>query len=145
MNKVNQMAPTSRPPPQWDPTAPSLLWAHELRRENIHLINRLDATHAEITSLTSTVAELQRTTAHLTEQITTVDNRYEARLDGLRDGFTQRINLLVQRVDVLEVERARLAGRVGLLEGCCMDRDSWGRGGGRSFSSSLSVSRRVYP
>ncbi|PLB38340.1 uncharacterized protein BDW47DRAFT_125490 [Aspergillus candidus] len=93
---------TSRPPSHWNPTAPSLLWAHELRRENIHLINRLDTAHAELTSLTSTVAELRRTTAHLAEQITTVDNRYEARLDGLRDGFTQRVDLLVRRVDVLE-------------------------------------------
>lgn len=55
------------PPP---PT--TLLWAHEIRRENIHLVNELDTTKATLATTTTTLNALQQTVSSLEATVQTL-------------------------------------------------------------------------
>ena len=62
-------------PSEINPT--SLLWAHEMRRENIHLLNQILATQTALSTTTNTTHKLEQTNKDLTESITklSIENR----------------------------------------------------------------------
>lgn len=61
------MSNPNQPPP---PT--TLLWAHEIRRENIHLVNELDTTKATLATTTTTLNTLQQTVSSLEATVQTL-------------------------------------------------------------------------
>ena len=98
---------TTRP---WDPTAPSLLWAHEIRRENIHLLNQLTTTQSDLSNTThalstlqQTVSALERTVQELRAQSDShvhaeVEAKVEAEADA-REALGRRVTELESGVD----------------------------------------------
>jgi chromosome segregation ATPase len=120
--------PPPRPRPRpWDPTAPSLLWAHEIRRENIHLTDQLDNTKATLASTVSTINALDQSVTELqavVQELRTETRRLDNRLGDLERcgvgagaGAGEKIETLARRVEVLRDENAalkeRLEGEVG--------------------------------
>ncbi|RMJ22976.1 hypothetical protein PHISP_06143 [Aspergillus sp. HF37] len=107
--------PRSRP---WDPTAPSLLWAHEIRRENIHLMDQLDNTKASLASTVSTTNALNQSVTELqavVQELRTETRRLDERLQGLERcgaGAAEKIEALARRVEGLRDENAALRERV---------------------------------
>lgn len=115
------------PPPRprrrpWDPTAPSLLWAHEIRRENIHLTDQLDNTKATLASTVSTTNALNQSATELqavVQELRTETRRLDDRLGDLERcgvgagaGAAEKIEALARRVEVLRDENAALRERV---------------------------------
>ncbi|GES57583.1 hypothetical protein ATEIFO6365_0001087100 [Aspergillus terreus] len=136
-----------RPPQrQWDPVAPSLLWAHELRREHVHLADQLDNTRTDLTSTTNTVTDLAKKIDDVSRQIQEVQTRCE-QADQLRKVETNELEDCIQRVtgrfEALETEHAQLKRRVELFEKEYSDRvDDWTRRFGdieRRLPSTLQV------
>ncbi|KAK1140538.1 hypothetical protein N8T08_010284 [Aspergillus melleus] len=111
----------SRPP---NPNPSSLLWAHQIRREHIHLVQQIDILKADIAVATETMNDLKRDLEKVTRQVedTKICNALvkgdlvllECRLDTRLHTMLERINslekengLLKTRVEVLEAERQR--------------------------------------
>lgn len=134
----NTPTPTPRP---WDPTAPSLLWAHEIRRENIHLLNQLTTTQSDLSktthalsSLQQTVSSLERTLqdlrarenkAHAEAEIEAEADAREAlgrRVTELEGGVNARLEELGRVVDEVKGENRRLEG---VIDGV---KDEWDKG-----------------
>ncbi|KAL5360034.1 hypothetical protein BJX96DRAFT_174916 [Aspergillus floccosus] len=114
---------------QWDPVAPSLLWAHELRREHVHLAEQLDNTRTDLTSTTTTVTDLAKKIDDVDHQIQGVQTRCEQG-DSLRKVAMDELEGCIQRVigrfEALETEHAQLKRRVELFETGYADRvDDW--------------------
>ncbi|KAG2413827.1 hypothetical protein HFD88_003016 [Aspergillus terreus] len=131
---------------QWDPVAPSLLWAHELRREHVHLADQLGNTRTDLTSTTNTVTDLAKKIDDVSRQIQEVQTRCE-QADQLRKIVTNELEDRIQRVtgrfEALETEHAQLKRRVELFEKEYSDRvDDWTRRFGdieRRLPSTLQV------
>lgn len=99
------------PPRSWDPTAPSLLWAHEIRRENIHLADQLDNTKASIASAVTTTNALKQSVTELqklVQQLRGENVRLDDRLRESESRASEKIESLVLRVERLQDENAVL-------------------------------------
>ncbi|GFF31776.1 hypothetical protein IFM46972_03338 [Aspergillus udagawae] len=109
----------------WDPTAPSLLWAHQIRRENIHLVNQLDSTRADLAGAISTINDLKQQLNELREHAQTADTGHDACDRKLQDitGRTEtRLESISSRIGSLEHECRRLNERLdGIERGCSED------------------------
>lgn len=94
-----------------DTTAPSLLWATQLRHENIHLSNTMSEYKAILTSATNTIEALGQTVNILTARIQALE---EHRVVDREETHT-RIDLEVQGREH-ERGEGEVSERVGLLE-----------------------------
>lgn len=115
----------------YNPT--NLLWAHEIRRENIHLINELDTTKVTLATTTTTLNALQQTVSSLEATVQTLtapaanananpntgsgrrsgasetseinaSDELETRIRELEGGINARIGEVVKRVEGVERE-----------------------------------------
>lgn len=106
-------------------TGPSLLWAHEIRRENIHLLNRLDTTNASLAAsitetgkLSATVSELQHTVGRLQAQVNAHADEKVSKVefgDQVNGIIEERVRGLTERVEGLEKEKQVLENGLGRL------------------------------
>ena len=134
-----ESTPTSSSRP-WDPTAPSLLWAHEIRRENIRLLNQLTTTQSDLSKtihalsiLQQTVSALERTVQDLRAREnnnTHSEAKVEAEADA-REALGRRVTELGGGIDArfAELERAveGVKGENKRLEGLVDGvKDGWG-------------------
>ncbi|PKX91850.1 uncharacterized protein P174DRAFT_514255 [Aspergillus novofumigatus IBT 16806] len=103
----------------WDPTAPSLLWAHQIRRENIHLVNQLDSTRADLAGAISTIKELKQQLNELREHAQTADTNHDAcdrKLKDIPGRIETRLEGISSRIDAVECENGRLKERLDGIE-----------------------------
>jgi chromosome segregation ATPase len=102
----------------WDPTAPSLLWAHQIRRENIHLVNQL-------AGAISTINDLKQQLNELREHAQTADTSHDAcdrKLQDITGSTETRLESISSRIGSLEHESRRLNDRLdGIERGCSED------------------------
>ncbi|KAF7177343.1 hypothetical protein CNMCM7691_005302 [Aspergillus felis] len=109
----------------WDPTAPSLLWAHQIRRENIHLVNQLDSTRADLAGAISTINELKQQLNELRERAQTTDTSHDTcdrKLQDITGRIETRLEDISGRIGFLERESRRLEERLdGIERGCSED------------------------
>lgn len=125
------------------PIHTSLLWAHQIRRENVHLINRIDSLERTLSSTTETALAAKHGVANLEAlaQSLTADNKelrdelksISARLDLVietsdshtriaKDDITRLkadVEALDPRIRVLEDEEAGLRAGLSTLEMTC--------------------------
>jgi chaperonin cofactor prefoldin len=108
----------------WDPTAPSLLWAHQIRRENIHLVNQLDSTSADLAGAISSINELKQQLSELREQTQKADtdtsgDTCDRRLKDITQRLETRFEGISGRIEAVERENGRLKERLdGVERGC---------------------------
>lgn len=79
------------------PSAPSLLWAHEIRRENANLVKELDkanATAAAAISATSTAEKLLFDLQRAVLELNSENQRLSARLDNVETGQIGVLNTM---------------------------------------------------
>ena len=122
--------------PDQPPPPTTLLWAHEIRRENIHLVNELDTTKATLATTTTTLNTLQQTVSSLEATVQTLtaptananantstgagsrtgatetseinaSDELEAKIRELEGGINARIGDVVRRVEGVERENTR--------------------------------------
>lgn len=102
-------------PRSWDPTAPSLLWAHEIRRENIHLADQLDKTRTSAASAVTTTNALKQSVTDLqklVQQLRGENVRLDDRLRESESRASEKIESLLLRVEGLQDENLVLRERV---------------------------------
>ncbi|KAF7117848.1 hypothetical protein CNMCM5793_007151 [Aspergillus hiratsukae] len=110
----------------WDPTAPSLLWAHQIRRENIHLVNQLDNTRADLAGAISSINELKQQLNELRERTQNADantntshDTCDRKLKDILERLETRFEGISNRIEAVERENARLKERLdGVERGC---------------------------
>lgn len=94
---------TSKP---WDPSAPSLLWAHEIRRETIHLANELDKAKTTVSSAVSATTTAQQSIIELQRAVLELENKnlkLSEELDRVKQIASEcGCEELAQKVAVLE-------------------------------------------
>lgn len=96
------MSKPNNPQNQTLPPLSSLLWAHEIRRENIHILNELDTTKTNLQGTTSSLATLEQALASLNETVKKLQNvteteksRTAVQLSEVRMGALSQIRDLV--------------------------------------------------
>lgn len=77
----------------------ALLWARELRRENVHLVNELDTTKSNLESIKSSVNALEQTLALLDE---TVKNFQAVTDSKVADIYTKANSRILEFVAYIE-------------------------------------------
>lgn len=110
----------------WDPTAPSLLWAHQIRRENIHLVNQLDSTRADLAGAISTITDLKQQLNELREHALTGDTNTshdtcDRKLKDIVERVETRLEGISSRTDAVERENGRLKERLDAVERGCSE------------------------
>ncbi|KAE8134238.1 hypothetical protein BDV38DRAFT_166019 [Aspergillus pseudotamarii] len=95
-------------PRQSESTPSSLLWAHEIRRENIHLAEEIHKAKADLTSTVDTINDLKQTVNELTRQVKQVENNAIEDLQCLDIRIANGSDALLRRVEALEIENGRL-------------------------------------
>ncbi|KAL4918844.1 hypothetical protein BDW62DRAFT_200484 [Aspergillus aurantiobrunneus] len=106
-----------------DPTAPSLLWAHELRRENVQLLSQMDKLNTILYSATNAITTLHKSVDVLTARVqqleeqrevhrSEVDDRIHALAQDTRESSERGFGEVHARVGVLEQENGGLRGHV---------------------------------
>ena len=107
--------PTTRP---WDPTAPSLLWAHEIRRENIHLLNQLSTTQSDLSKTAHALSTLQQTVSSLETAVQNLRARENNNTQAEAEAEAETREALGRRITGLEENiNARLEEFGKVLEG----------------------------
>ncbi|KAL4897657.1 hypothetical protein BDV59DRAFT_197933 [Aspergillus ambiguus] len=114
-----------QPPRQWDPVAPSLLWAHQLRREHVHLADQLDLARTDLSATATIIKDLaekmdnviraSRETVTCCKEVNQHCTEQMDELHGCVRGFFDRF-------DALQAENMQLKNRVDLLEKECAAR-----------------------
>ncbi|KAB8077546.1 hypothetical protein BDV29DRAFT_49266 [Aspergillus leporis] len=89
-------------------TPSSLLWAHEIRRENIHLTDQIHNAKANLTSTITTVNILKQDLGELTQQVKQADIDVSDRLNDIEIGIEGRLATLIGRIEILEHENRNL-------------------------------------
>ncbi|EAW21728.1 uncharacterized protein NFIA_068990 [Aspergillus fischeri NRRL 181] len=108
----------------WDPSAPSLLWAHQIRRENIHLVNQLDSTRADLAGAILAITELKQQLNEVREQAQTANTNHDAcdrRLKDITDRIETRLEGISSRIDAIERENGRLRESLDGIEPECRE------------------------
>ncbi|OGM43947.1 hypothetical protein ABOM_005987 [Aspergillus bombycis] len=95
-------------PLQWEPTPSALLWAYEIRRENIHLADEIHKAKAELTSTVDTINEVKQNVNELSRQVKQSETNAIENLQYLDTRITHGSNNLLRRVEALEIENRRL-------------------------------------
>ncbi|RAL12314.1 uncharacterized protein BO97DRAFT_424835 [Aspergillus homomorphus CBS 101889] len=115
---------TPNPPPNPNPPNPiDLLWAHELRRENVELATRLKATTTRLAAAESAVDTLSAQLRDLDAQIQRCCGRNEelaSRVDGIEGRVLEKIENIGLRVEGLEcrfLEGVVVGSRLGAAGG----------------------------
>ncbi|PWY70347.1 hypothetical protein BO94DRAFT_550656 [Aspergillus sclerotioniger CBS 115572] len=108
-----------KPTRPWDPNAPSLLWAHEIRRENIQLVNQLDNTRADLATATDTIDGLKQKIDELTQRLHDENNVIHNSLQQLEARFDTMLGSMRERIECLESENRRLRTRLDITEQEC--------------------------
>jgi chaperonin cofactor prefoldin len=108
----------------WDPSAPSLLWAHQIRRENIHLVNQLESTRADLAGAILSIAELKQQLNEVREQAQTANTNHDIcaqRLKDITDRLETRLEGMSSRLDVIERENGHLRESLDSIERKCRE------------------------
>ncbi|OOG00154.1 hypothetical protein ASPCADRAFT_127018 [Aspergillus carbonarius ITEM 5010] len=108
-----------KPTRSWDPNAPSLLWAHELRRENIQLINQLDNTRTDLATAIETIDGLKQKIDELIQRTHDEKNVINDSLQQLEARFDTKLGTMRERIEGLESENRRLRIRLDTTEQEC--------------------------
>ncbi|KAB8229234.1 uncharacterized protein BDW43DRAFT_315218 [Aspergillus alliaceus] len=93
---------------QWNFSPSSLLWAHEIRRENIHLADELHRTKADLASTVGAVKDLRQNFSELSQQVRQADTDGSEQFKTIEVKFETRLVPLVERIEVLEIENGEL-------------------------------------
>ncbi|KAL4810233.1 hypothetical protein BDV18DRAFT_156603 [Aspergillus unguis] len=99
-----------------DTTAPGLLWATQLRRENVYLVEKMDEYKAILTSATNTIEALRDTVDILTERIRTLEERGPGS-DETHGGFRRVEDIIRDEREQGLARSEETHGRVVVLEG----------------------------
>ncbi|GAB1198923.1 hypothetical protein APSETT444_008253 [Aspergillus pseudonomiae] len=95
-------------PHQWEPTPSSLLWAYEIRRENIHLADEIHKAKADLSSTVDTINDVNQNVKELSRQVKQAETNAIKNLQCLDTRITHGTNNLLRRVEALEIENGRL-------------------------------------
>ncbi|PWY68320.1 hypothetical protein BO83DRAFT_450424 [Aspergillus eucalypticola CBS 122712] len=109
----------NNPRRQPNPNAPhpsTFLWAHELRRENIQLVNQLNRIRADSAVADDTIANLNHRLESLELRAREENSKLENSLKELEARFDTNLRTGIERVEELENENRRLRGRIEGLE-----------------------------
>ncbi|RAH60702.1 hypothetical protein BO85DRAFT_509710 [Aspergillus piperis CBS 112811] len=109
----------NNPRRQPNPNAPhpsTFLWAHELRRENIQLVNQLNRIRADLAVANDTIGNLNHKLERLDLRAREENAKLENSLKELEARFETNLRTGVERVDELENENRQLRGRIDGLE-----------------------------
>ncbi|KAL3259946.1 hypothetical protein ABHI18_004967 [Aspergillus niger] len=113
------MTNPTRQPYSNSPHPSTFLWAHELRRENIQLVNQIDGLRAELAAANDTIASLNRSLKNLELRAREENARLENSLKGLEARFDTNLQSGFERVEDLQAENRQLRSRIdGLEKGC---------------------------
>ncbi|KAL5339224.1 hypothetical protein BJX70DRAFT_175458 [Aspergillus crustosus] len=117
-NSHSHSKPNTNPQKRsWDPSAPSILWAHELRRENIQAANQMDSLQTILASANKSIAALHESVEHLTARIGDLEEtggdggpnsgttRGVGRVDAGSQGESELLRALMERVTGIEESR----------------------------------------
>ncbi|KAI9927787.1 hypothetical protein AWENTII_012569 [Aspergillus wentii] len=105
----------AKPVRQWDQTAPTLLWAHQIRRENIHLVDQIDRTRTDLASTTTTTNNVKKSVTDLEQRIQVLSSGVgdlEKKLDQVDGRATQRLEALSSLLESSREENIRLKERL---------------------------------
>ncbi|PIG81534.1 hypothetical protein AARAC_011247 [Aspergillus arachidicola] len=94
-------------PQQWGSTPSSLLWAHEIRRENIHLADEIHKVKVNFTSTVDTLNDLKQNINELSRQVKQAEANASEHLKCLESRLLDGSNDLLKRVETLEIENGR--------------------------------------
>lgn len=125
------MSDTNTTPRPWSPTAPSLLWAHEFRRENIHLLNQLDTTRSNLASTTTALEALKQTVSALetvvqglrardeneNNQVDHASEELKKRVTKLKEGVNARFTAVEDVIDSVKGENCNLRNTLDEVRG----------------------------
>ncbi|GAT23870.1 similar to An02g11670 [Aspergillus luchuensis] len=109
----------NNPRRQPNPNAPhpsTFLWAHELRRENIQVVNQLNRIRADLAVANDTIGNLNHKLERLDLQAREEIIRLENSLKELEARFDTNLRTGIERVEELENENRQLRGRIDGLE-----------------------------
>ncbi|OJJ75700.1 hypothetical protein ASPBRDRAFT_38004 [Aspergillus brasiliensis CBS 101740] len=111
--------PTRQPWTNHTPHPSTFLWAHELRRENIQLVNQIDTIRADLAAANDTIASLNRSLETLDQRAREETTKLENTLKDLEVRCDTNLRTGIERVDDLEAENRRLRNRLDVLEREC--------------------------
>lgn len=97
----------------------SLLWAHQLRREHVHIVNQIDTLRADIAVATETMNDLKESLEALNRQVEETEQQTthnQANLLQLEDRLNGRLHSVLERINDLETENGVLKTRLEALE-----------------------------
>src|SRR4051794_519828 len=103
-NSSIPMTNPTRQPYSNSPHPSTFLWAHELRRENIQLVNQIDGLRAELAAANDTIASLNRNLENLELRAREENARLENSLKGLEARFDTNLQSGIERVEDLQAE-----------------------------------------
>ncbi|GLA62560.1 hypothetical protein AtubIFM56815_007086 [Aspergillus tubingensis] len=109
MNRTRQPNPNI-------PHPSTFLWAHELRRENIHLVNQLNSIKTDLAVAKDTIANLNHRLDSLELRAREENAKLENSLKELEARFDTNLRTGIERVEELENENRLLRGRIEGLE-----------------------------
>ncbi|RAK86820.1 hypothetical protein BO79DRAFT_269765 [Aspergillus costaricaensis CBS 115574] len=109
MNRTRQPNPNI-------PHPSTFLWAHELRRENIQLVNQLNSVRSDLAAAKDTIANLNYRLESLDLRAREENIRLENSLKELEVRFDTNLRTGIERVEELENDNRQLRGRVDCLE-----------------------------
>ncbi|GKZ17101.1 hypothetical protein AbraIFM66951_006788 [Aspergillus brasiliensis] len=111
--------PTRQPWTNHTPHPSTFLWAHELRRENIQLVNQIDTIRADLAAANDTIASLNRSLETLDQRAREETTKLENTLKDLEVRWDTNLRTGIERLDDLEAENRRLRSRLDVLERDC--------------------------
>ncbi|KAF7594499.1 hypothetical protein BBP40_009132 [Aspergillus hancockii] len=91
-----------------DPTPTSLLWAHEIRRENIHLVDQIHTAKSDLSTTIATVNVLKQDLGEFSQQLKQADTEIIQRLKDIESRVEGTLATLLGRIEVLEVENGKM-------------------------------------
>ncbi|PYH35732.1 uncharacterized protein BO87DRAFT_385413 [Aspergillus neoniger CBS 115656] len=98
------------------PHPATFLWAHELRRENIQLVNQFNIIRTDLAVANDTIANLNHKLERLDLRAREENAKLENSLKELEARFDTNLRTGIERVEELENENRRLRGRIDGLE-----------------------------
>ncbi|GLB04034.1 hypothetical protein AtubIFM57258_009750 [Aspergillus tubingensis] len=114
------------------PHPATFLWAHELRRENIQLVNQLNIIRTDLAVANDTIANLNHRLESLDLRAREENSKLENSLKELEARFDTNLRTGIERVEELENENRRLWGMVDGLEReclrCAREQQGWEEG-----------------
>ncbi|PLB52665.1 hypothetical protein P170DRAFT_109624 [Aspergillus steynii IBT 23096] len=103
-------------PPNANPS--SLLWAHQIRREHIHLVNQIDTLTTDLAVATDTMDDLQQKIETLTRQMeanTQCIARFQEEFFRLESWMDGQFQTILAHIDNLKAHNGDLETRIAAL------------------------------